>query len=934
MSKEKQIGHVVAHAHWDREWRYPVWHHINALSGMMKQLMDLLESDPRYKSFIMDAQCVPITDYLDLYPEDRERLCTLVQNDRIQVGPWYTLPDQFPVDAECLVRNLMKGRQICDDLGKTMQIGYTTFGWGQPAQMPQIYADFGISVVLGGKNVNPERTGANEYIWEAPDGTVALASKLGVQARTNLFKFLTIPAVFNKENIGGEWWFAWDSLGDIFGYADGENYWQDFHRFNRGQTFFPEKIPEDFDRAWNTTDGTLLRDHRLLFDGGDFTFPQPLLPEIIEKVNAQEDARQLVHGTLNDYVDILEKMDRSELRTVHGELRDGPEPACTPNALATRSDIKLKNRSVQNKLIRCAEPLSCLAGQIGAAKQTPFLEKAWDYLLKAQPHDSINGVVQDKTSRDTMYRLDQAEELAAVVTENSVRHLLTQIQRPVDDSKEIALCIFNPLPIPRRETLSAVIATPAAWKASTLKICELDGTELAVDQTGCERASIPVNEADSRPWPFEVTRHFVEFDSGEIPALGYKVLKVSGQGSYDAQILWNETRRRTEPLLKAPNVMENEFLKVTVQSDGTLDLDVKESGQTFRGLHYFEDSGDSGDGWLRYLPNKNQTHLSLGQAVRMYVSHDSDLKATITTEMEWMLPADVDRAKSCRNPELKPVTICSEISLSRNSRRVEFKTTVENTVANHRLRVMFPTDIAATHSDAEGHFYVDHRPVEPVREADGKYRPGMCTHPQQSFVDVSDGTNGLAVLNGGLCEYELLNEERKTLALSLLRSSHMRICTEPRAGAVFPTQNSWEMLGTYEFRYALCPHAGDWNRGGIYDEARRMNASPLVIQSNSREDGVLPPSYSMLSVEGAQVSSIKPLENGQGMLVRLFNPSGNAAEAVLNLGVPVQRAVVMNMNEEEQSELPVKNGCIKVSLAACKVVSVGLLTSGGENDEK
>ncbi|QHI69843.1 alpha-mannosidase [Tichowtungia aerotolerans] len=926
MSNEKQIGHVVAHAHWDREWRYPVWHHINALCGMMKQLMDLLESDPRYKSFIMDAQSVPITDYLDLYPEDESRLRKLIEEDRIQVGPWYTLPDQFPVDAECLVRNLMKGRRISDELGKTMKIGYTTFGWGQPAQMPQIYADFGISVVLGGKNVSPERTGANEYLWEGPDGTVALASKLGVQARANLFKFLTIPAIFNKENIGAEWWFNWEGLGDIFGYADAENYWQDFHRFNRGTTFYPEKIPDSFNRAWDTTDGTLIRNHRLLFDGGDFTFPQPLLPKIIEKVNELDDSRKLVHGTLDDYVDILEQMDQSQLRTVQGELRDGPEPACTPNALATRSDIKQKNRSVQNKLIRCAEPMACLAGQHGLPAQAPFLDKAWDYLLKSQPHDSINGVVQDKTSRDTMSRLDQADELATVVTENSVRHLLTQIQRPVDDSKEIALCIFNPLPFPRRETLSAVIATPVEWHADTLNICELDGTALAVDQTGRERISIPVSETDSRPWPFDVTRHFIDFDTGEIPALGYKVLKVSGQGSYDVQLLWNDTRRRNEPLIKAPNVLENEFLKVTVQFDGTVDLDDKQTGQVFRGLHYFESSGDSGDGWLRYLPNKNQTHLSLGQPVRIYVSHDSDLRATITTEMTWMLPAKVDLAASSRDGELKPVTIRSEISLRYGSRRVEFKTMVENTVSNHRLRVMFPTDIAATHSDAEGHFYVDHRPVEPVREADGKYRPGMCTHPQQSFVDVSDGTNGLAVLNGGLCEYELLNEERRTLALSLLRSSHMRICTEPRAGAVFPTQNGWEMLGSYEFSYAIYPHMGDWNAGDVYSETQRMIVAPVVVQSNSRQEGSLPAEYSLLSVQGAQVSSVKPLESGEGILVRLFNPSEEKIDAVLTASV--QRAVVMNMNEEEQGELPVDDGVVRVSLAACKVVSIGLLKGG------
>ena len=929
MNDQQQTGHVVAHAHWDREWRYPIWHHINALSAMMKQLLDLLETDERYKSFIMDAQCVPVCDYLDLYPQEEERIRNLVSAGRIELGPWYTLPDQFSVDAECLVRNLLKGRRISDAMGGTMKIGYTTFGWGQPAQMPQIYANFGIDTVLGGKNVSQERTGGNEYLWEGPDGTVALASKLGIQARANLFKFLTIPTVFNKENIGTEWAFTWDSLGEIFGYAGADQYWQDFHRLYRGRTYYPENIPGAFDRAWDTTDSTLLREHRLLFDGGDFTFPQPLLPDIIAEVNKLDDSRKLIHGTLADYVNVFrEKIDRSKLKTVFGELRDGPESACTPNALATRSDIKQKNRNVQNLLIRHAEPWSCFASLYGAPAQTVFLDKAWEYLLKAQPHDSINGVVQDKTARDVMYRLEQAGELADVVIENSLQHLLRHIQRPVDDAKEMALCVFNPLPFPRRETLSAVIATPSEWNADTLRISDANGETLAVDQTGRERTSIPVNEPDSRPWPFFADRHFVDLDTGEIPALGYKVLKVSTEKTFTPDVLWNETRRCKDPVLKSSNVMENEYLKATVCADGTVTLDVKETGKKFTGLNYFEDSGDSGDGWLRYLPNKNETHVSLGQPVRMRVSHDSDLRASITTEIEWMLPAYVDRGQSCRSGECKPVVIRSEITLRRGMRRLEFKTTVENTVANHRLRAMFPTDIATAYSDAEGHFYVDRRSVEPAREADGKYRPGMCTHPQQSFVDVSDGKTGLALLNDGLCEYEVLNEERRTLALSLLRSSYMRICTEPRAGAVFPTQNGWAMQGTYEFSYSLYPHSGDWNAGNVYAESQRMNIQPLLIQTNSRNEGALPPGYSLLSVDGAQVSSIKPLESGTGMLVRLFNPSSKTVHVSVKTAFAVKRAVRMNMNEEEQEEFSMKDGVLKISIPSCKVVSAGFITEG------
>ena len=90
---EKKRGYVIPHTHWDREWRYPIWENRLYLRDLMKELMETLENNPEYKSFLMDGQAVAVLDYLEVCPEDRERLEGLIQNGRIQVGPWYTLPD-------------------------------------------------------------------------------------------------------------------------------------------------------------------------------------------------------------------------------------------------------------------------------------------------------------------------------------------------------------------------------------------------------------------------------------------------------------------------------------------------------------------------------------------------------------------------------------------------------------------------------------------------------------------------------------------------------------------------------------------------------------------------------------------------------------------------------------------------------------------------
>ena len=68
-------------------------------------------------AFLLDGQTVCIHDYLEIKPENKERIAAQVQAGKLAIGPWYTLPDLFPIAGECLVRNLNKGIRFAKDLG-------------------------------------------------------------------------------------------------------------------------------------------------------------------------------------------------------------------------------------------------------------------------------------------------------------------------------------------------------------------------------------------------------------------------------------------------------------------------------------------------------------------------------------------------------------------------------------------------------------------------------------------------------------------------------------------------------------------------------------------------------------------------------------------------------------------------------------------------
>ena len=57
----------------------------------MDDLLDLLERDPQFHSFLLDSQTIAVEDYLDLRPEREEQVKKFVKAGRLIVGPWYTL---------------------------------------------------------------------------------------------------------------------------------------------------------------------------------------------------------------------------------------------------------------------------------------------------------------------------------------------------------------------------------------------------------------------------------------------------------------------------------------------------------------------------------------------------------------------------------------------------------------------------------------------------------------------------------------------------------------------------------------------------------------------------------------------------------------------------------------------------------------------------
>jgi alpha-mannosidase len=143
-----------------------------------------------------------------------------------------------------------------------------------------------------------------------------------------------------------------------------------------------------------------------------------------------------------------------------------------------------------------------------------------------------------------------------------------------------------------------------------------------------------------------------------------------------------------------------------------------------------------------------------------------------------------------------------------------------------------------------------------------------------SFIDLSDGRDGLAILNEGLKAYEAQGDIDNTVCLTLIRGYPLRICVTQEMTDYSQTDKGSQSLGKHRFRYAILPHNGDWVEGKVWQASERFNLEFQACQIGPTLHGTEPREKSFLEVlpEGLHVSAVKRSEQGDGYVVRIFNP--------------------------------------------------------------
>ena len=364
----------------------------------------------------------------------------------------------------------------------------------------------------------------------------------------------------------------------------------------------------------------------------------------------------------------------------------------------------------------------------------------------------------------------------------------------------------------------------------------------------------------------------------------------------------------------------------------------KETGAVFSGLNQFRDGADAGDTY-NYAPAAQDNLITKFFAAPSVAVSQSSLESVIQVDAALELPFSLsdDRQRRGSYKTVCPITVTAR--LVPGQRRIDFVTSFINDVEDHRLQVLFPAPFAVSQASAEMAFDVIERPTELPRFDANWLEDPMPTAPHKSFVSIYDPTQkiGLSVMNRGLPEYEIVTTEsgHSAVALTLLRCvgwlSRSDLSTRRNhAGPALPTPQA-QLRGRHTFHYALMPHRGDWLQAGAQAQAHAFNhpLSGLTGSSIQSANGgaTLPPTASFLEIlpRVVALSTIKPSEDGQALIVRLWNPaSRDIPEARLHFyRLPVRVSAVNLAENTILEELqPDGDGWLTFALAAKRIITL------------
>jgi len=386
------------------------------------------------------------------------------------------------------------------------------------------------------------------------------------------------------------------------------------------------------------------------------------------------------------------------------------------------------------------------------------------------------------------------------------------------------------------------------------------------------------------------------FEAAEVPAMGVKIYTAVNAVSFDtgSAACVSEGTNSSSPsedgalcanaLTDGSFVLENAHLRLTLNADGNItslydkhaDREAFDNRSVSNLLTIFEDIPHRESAWNIDMEYLNHYWL-LDKADSAELTECSSLRAVVRTVRSF-----------------NASVITQDIVLERDARRVDFVTHVDWWETQRMLKAAFYADVLSPKATYEIQFGAIERPTHWNTSYD-KARFEVCGH---KWADLSEGHYGVSILNDCKYGYDIKDN---CMRLTLLRSPNYPDPTGDK--------------GVHDFTYSIYPHSGDWRVGDTVREAYRLNvpmkitdgshAADLAVCSASSLPALSCVAFAACNRSNVIIDTIKGAEDGDGIIVRVYESQGARCSAALTFGFPVQGAAECNLMEVFEQKLPV-----------------------------
>ena len=880
---KKDTIHIVGHAHMDMNWLWTYSETMKMCNDNLRQTVAFMEEFPDFTFIQSQASVYNFVEKVD--PPLFKLVQKYVKEGRLELaGGMWTEGDGNLSSGEAITRSFLLGQRYFQSrFGKMANIGWLPDNFGHVSQLPQML----------------KLAGCETFYFH----------------RTNPY-------------MGSFWWTGTDS-STVLCYAN--------ETYNGAITVDLKdelkKIAPDKHRILHITG---VGDH-----GGG---PTRANIDLIHKLDKTPDYPAVKFTTAGDFFSKVSKEMKGR-PTHRGEMQFIFEGCYT-----TVADIKEGNRNSENSLY-ASEFFNTLRWMNGDQYPADEFRDLWETVTFNQFHDILPGSAINEANKEAVARYSEVLRKSTELRDKAFWKMADE----VNFQKELGqpVVAFNLYPVHRKTIVEATVYShnePFSVKVGhwgsnyygqNFKPVDKGSVDVGTKEPddgnflspGYENkqnpskenvASVLVRDGSGKTYPAQIVfskmtppgyTSKIQFIVDDFPAGGYKTFYVD----------MTKPGEENDPVEFDDHTFETEFFKVKfdMSSGAIVSLFdkrngheyVKEGGELNKLRIYQEDKGGGMKSWTI---NKIVNEEDVTNVESVKVIENGPVRACIETVKTWGKSRFIER--TCIYQSYPRITYDME---------VHWLETGTDSTDSPMLRAIFPLAIENPKFYSQVPFDVVERAVD--GKIDGKevsYPFSQSTIygvtpekedgqevPAQKWVDLSDGTRGVALLNKTKYGHSYHNGE---LRLTLMRT----------AGApdIYPN------IGKFRISYALYPHSGDW-RNGVWMEGDDFNVPIYAAEPPSlalvSEHSTRPEEDSFISLDapGVFLTGIKKAEDTEEMVVRLVEVEGVEKTLTLSLPHHIETARRLNIIElplDHGSEPNVDGRRLSVTIKPHEILTLGI----------